>query len=172
VTQPFILKQLPDHETNQRLASEYAAMDVSAIETVMHFLMASKQVSSAYTAFFNRHGLSDGKFAVLAMLNERPRKSFAPSELADRVSVSRAAVTSIIDGLEASDLVERQNAPSDRRMQVIQLTAQGSELLETLMPEHYRRTTALMSSLTELERSFLRGLLEKIQNGLTALKEE
>ncbi len=172
MTQPFILNQLPDHETNQRLANEYTDMDISAIETAMHFLLGSKQVSSAYTAFFNRHGLSDGKFAVLAILNERPRKSFAPSELADRVSVSRAAVTSIIDGLEASGLVERRDAPSDRRMRVIQLTAQGDELLETLMPDHYRRTTALMSSLTEIERSLLRALLEKIQNGLSALKED
>jgi DNA-binding MarR family transcriptional regulator len=172
MTQSFILNQLPNHETNKRLASEYTDMDITAIETVLHFLLSSKQVSSAYTTFFNRYGLSDGKFAVLAVLDERPRKSFAPSELADRVSVSRAAVTSIIDGLEASGLVERQNAPNDRRMQVIQLTAQGSELLETMMPEHYRRTAALMSSLTEVERSLLRALLEKIQNGLVALREE
>ncbi len=172
MTQSFPLNQLPDHDTNQRLADVYTGMDVSAIETVMHFLLAAKQTSSAYTHFFNRFGLSDGKFAVLAILNERPRKSFAPSELADRIAVSRAAVTSIIDGLEASGLVERQDAPSDRRMQMIQLTSQGDDLLKTLMPEHYRRNAALMSGLTEIERSLFRALLEKIQGGLSALREE
>jgi DNA-binding MarR family transcriptional regulator len=172
MTQPFFLNRLPEHETNQDLAVEYPEMDVSAIETVMHLLLASKQVSSNYTIFFNTHGLSDGKFAVLAVLDERPRQSFAPSELADRIGVSRAAVTSIVDGLEASRLVERTDAPNDRRMQVIQLTAQGSALLEVMMPEHYSRTARLMSSLTEVERTVLRALLEKIQGGLSTLRQE
>jgi DNA-binding MarR family transcriptional regulator len=172
VTQTFFLNKLPERETNERIAADYIDMDLSAIETVLRFLLTSKNVSNAYTAFFNRYKLSDGKFAVLAVLDERPRQAFAPSALADRIGVSRAAVTGIIDGLETSGLVERQDDPSDRRMQVIQLTAQGKELLETMMPEHYRRTAKLMSSLTEVERTLLRALLEKIQGGLSALSEE
>lgn len=167
MTQNFFLNRLPEHQTNQRLAAEYPEMDVSAIETVMQFLLVSKNTSSFYTIFFNQYGLSDGKFAVLAVLDERPRQAIAPSVLADRIGVSRAAVTSIIDGLEVSGLVKREDDPNDRRMQVIQLTETGSSLLETMMPEHYRRTTALMSSLTAIERNLLRALLEKIQNRLS-----
>jgi DNA-binding MarR family transcriptional regulator len=172
VTQNFFLNKLPERETNERIAADYPEMDLSAIETVMQFLLTSKNVSNAYTAFFNRYKLSDGKFAVLAVLDERPRQAFAPSALADRIGVSRAAVTGIIDGLEASNLVERTDDPSDRRMQVIQLTAQGHELLETLMPEHYQRTAKLMSGLTEVERVLMCALLEKIQRGLPALSAE
>jgi DNA-binding MarR family transcriptional regulator len=169
MTQNFFLNRLPEHETNQRLAADYPEMDVSAIETVMQLLLVSKNTSSVCTAFFNQYGLSDGKFAVLAVLDERPRQAIAPSVLADRIGVSRAAVTGIIDGLEVSGLVKRQDDPNDRRMMVIQLTQAGITLLETMMPEHYRRTATLMSSLTIIERSLLRSLLEKIQNGLTGL---
>jgi DNA-binding MarR family transcriptional regulator len=166
MSQSFFLNQLPEYETNKRLAANYSQMDVSAVETVMHLLLASKRVSISYTNFFNTYGLSDGKFAVLAVLDERPRKSYAPSELADKIAVSRAAVTSIIDGLETSGLIERQDAPNDRRMQVIQLTTLGNILLEQMMPAHYQRTANLMSGLTEVERTLLRTLLEKIEQGL------
>lgn len=169
MAQNFFLNRLPEHETNERIATDYPEMDVSAIETVMQFLLVSKNVSGAYTNFFNTHGLSDGKFAVLAVLDERPRKSFAPSELADRIGVTRAAVTSIIDGLELSGLVKRQGDPNDRRMQVIELTTEGSKLLESLMPDHYRRTAKFMSSMTEIERGLFRALLEKLQGGLSVL---
>ncbi len=169
MTQNFFLNRLPEHETNQRIANEYPEMDISAIETVMQFLLVSKNTSSVYTAFFNKFGLSDGKFAVLAVLDERPRRAIAPSLLADRIGVSRAAVTGIIDGLEASKLVKRQGDPTDRRMQVIELTEAGNKLLETMMPEHYQRTANLMSSLTAVERTLFSALLEKIQAGLSTV---
>lgn len=171
MAQQFFLNKLPDHQINERLASDYPQMDASAIEAVMRLLLTSKRVSSVYSAFFQRFGLSDGKFAVLAVLDERPHQPFAPSALADRIGVSRAAVTSIVDGLENTGFVERQNAANDRRMQVIQLTSLGSELLATMMPIHYQRTASLMANLTEVERTLLKALLEKLESGLTTLRE-
>lgn len=169
MSQQFFLNKLPDAETNERIAADYPEMDRSAIESILHFLLTAKNVSNAYTNFFNTYGLSDGKFAVLAVLDERPRKPLAPSELAERIGVTRAAVTGIVDGLESAGLVERQGAANDRRMQVIRLTKQGEKLLETLMPEHYRRTAEFMAGFTEIERNLLRALLEKLQGRLSVL---
>ena len=170
MTQNFILNKLPELETNQRIAADYADMDVSSMQTLLPFLLTSKMISSAYSQFFATYDLSDGKFAVLAVLDERPHKNYAPSELADKIGVTRAAVTNIVDGLVQAGLIERQNGITDRRMQVIALTEAGHQLLERLMPDHYRRTAQLFTNITQIERQLLRALLEKLTGGLDALK--
>ena len=58
------------------------------------------------------------------------------SELADAVHQSRSRLTHTVARMEAENLVERVNCPTDRRGVWASLTAHGLELLETAAPSH------------------------------------
>ena len=44
-------------------------------------------------------------------------------------------------------------------------------VLDAMLPDHFQRITALMAGLTKAERELLTSLLEKIENGLPAVRE-
>src|SRR3954454_22327980 len=70
--------------------------------------------------------LSLPQYRVLALLGEG---SSASSVLARRLAVSAPTVTSVVDGLVARGLVEREADPEDRRRLTLLLTRDGAKLL-------------------------------------------
>jgi hypothetical protein len=52
----------------------------------------------------------------------------------------------------------------------VRLTRAGDALLDRVLPDHYRRISALMRSLTRAERKTLSTLMEKLRTGLPALR--
>src|SRR5207245_712035 len=68
-----------------------------------------------------------------------------PHEIADRLLVTRAAVTAILDALEAKGLVRRDRSGADGRMSLIAITAAGKKLLDGLLPEHFAAERAMAS---------------------------
>lgn len=70
--------------------------------------------------------LTVSQYRVLAILAE---ESAAAGRLADRLAVRPPTVTTVIDGLVARRLVDRQADPDDRRRQVLALTPLGREAL-------------------------------------------
>jgi DNA-binding MarR family transcriptional regulator len=84
------------------------------------------------TAFYHsvdghhaQHNLSRGRFVLLMQLIETSEEGLLPSEFAERSGVTRASVTSLLDGLERDGLVTRQPHAVDRRMIVVQITDKG-----------------------------------------------
>ena len=72
------------------------------------------------------HDLSLSQYRVLVFLDEG---GAAPSDLADRLSVSRPSITALMDGLDERGLVERHRDPDDGRRVVHHLTAAGRRTL-------------------------------------------
>ena len=73
--------------------------------------------------FRARHDLSVSEFDVL--INLGPREELRHGELADRVILSRTALTRLIDRLIARGLLTRTASPGDQRAVVISLTDAG-----------------------------------------------
>lgn len=71
--------------------------------------------------------LSLPQYRVLTFLDEG---GTAPSELADRLSVSRPSVTALMDGLAERGLVERERDPTDGRRVVHHLSPTGRDILK------------------------------------------
>ena len=69
-------------------------------------------------------------------LSETPERRLRMSELADAVHQSRSRLTHTVARMEADQLVERVNCPTDRRGVWASLTAHGLEVLETAAPTH------------------------------------
>lgn len=70
--------------------------------------------------------LSLAQYRLLALLEERPEVA---SALAEKLTVSRPSVTTVVDGLVARGLVERNHDTDDRRRVNHALTDQGRKLL-------------------------------------------
>ena len=94
-----------------------------------------------------------------------------PREIADRLLVTRAAVTAILDALEAKGLIRRAPSGADGRMTLIAITPTGKRLLDSILPEHFAAERAMASVLGANEKELLISLLGRLQLHLAAEDE-
>ena len=92
----------------------------------------------------------------------------APSLLADRIGMTRGAITKLADRLIDKGLVVRRADPQDGRAQTLALTARGRALIPELAALADDNDAEFFRILTTHERRVLRRLLERLveQNGL------
>lgn len=83
-------------------------------------------------------------------------------DLAERMHVVPRTVTTLVDTLEAEELIERRPDPSDRRSTLVHLTARGHERLDQMRQARREAAGELLSALSEDEQAQLRGLLERL----------
>jgi DNA-binding MarR family transcriptional regulator len=74
----------------------------------------------------SEHDLTLAQYRLLGLLDERPEMA---SVLAEKLTVSRPSVTTVVDGLSARGLVERSHDTSDRRRVNHVLTEAGRSAL-------------------------------------------
>jgi DNA-binding MarR family transcriptional regulator len=167
----FFLKNLPKKDYFRGLARRYRELDPTAVETLMVLLRASSDIIAKLDQQMAKRKMSQGRYCVLMQLNVYPEAA-SPSQLADRIGVTRATITGLLDGLERDAFVRRERAGADRRSFRVVLTARGREHLERMIPGHYRRLAELTRFLTERDRAQLRGLVAKLTRGMDALERE
>ncbi|WP_090705253.1 MarR family winged helix-turn-helix transcriptional regulator [Daejeonella rubra] len=83
-------------------------------------------------------------------------------EIAEKTSRNKASITSLIDNLAARDLVTRTQDPTDRRNNLIALTAEGEAYQEKLIPplEEMYESIKIDISVKELENTT--NILQKV----------
>ena len=106
-------------------------------------------------------GLTMQQFRVVVLLAEDG--PLPHSELAQLLGVSLASVTGLVDRLATRGIVERTPSPSDGRVRLAGLTAQGLTLAEQVTTEG---RNLLHSLLQAVDPDVLRGL----EQGLAALR--
>ena len=110
------------------------------------------------------HGLSVGEFDVLSALRRNGDPfTLRPSELADRVMVTRAGMTGRVDKLEELGLVERRRDPDDRRSEPIALTKAGRRLVDATLVAYLDTETQLFSGLSKAQQRQLDSLIRRLQ---------
>lgn len=117
------------------------------LDALRSLLATSNRVGPALA---RRTGLSHTELAVLEHVVEEP---LGPTELAQRLGVTSAAASGIVDRLVARGHVERQPHRTDRRRTAVVCTAGGrEEFMGHLMPM-FAELAALDASLDEDERA-------------------
>jgi len=131
--------------------------------------LALVQVGEAFLVMVDRtlrhHRLSRAGRQALAVL-EGAGQPLSPTTLAERLIVTTASVTSLLDTLERRGLVERRPDPRDRRRLLVALTDDGRALVEQFLPEVVALQTAVVAELSETQRQQLLRLLSKIRDGM------
>ncbi|MEH0542193.1 MarR family transcriptional regulator [Streptomyces sp. B21-105] len=84
------------------------------------------------------------------------------ADLAARLEVVPRAVTTLVDGLEASGKVRRAPDPTNRRVVRIELTEDGRAALRELQGAKRSAAEEILDPLTDLERQVLSGLLDAL----------
>jgi DNA-binding MarR family transcriptional regulator len=162
------LRDLPSQEILQRFAERYPAADVTAIASFLMLLRVATDLSVALDACLSKHDLLQGRWWVLILLMREGDLTSQPSVLAEKLGVTRATMTGLLDGLEQGGLVQRVSAPQDRRSVQIKLTAAGQAKLDAVMPDYYSRLRLCMQGLSESQRSDLQSILGVIDAGISA----
>ncbi|MFF9090213.1 MarR family winged helix-turn-helix transcriptional regulator [Streptomyces sp. NPDC014991] len=98
---------------------------------------------------------------TLAHYGSPPRMA----DLAERLEVVPRAVTTLVDGLEASGRVRRVPDPSNRRVTRIELTDEGHTTLRELRAARRSAAEEMLAPLTEKERQVLGVLLDTLIDG-------
>lgn len=165
----FYLKDLPTDTSLNEFSRRYPNMNPSAIKTCAALLRTGSELLTAFETILGNHGLSQGRFLTLIVMNRNPDEAGSPSSLAEKVGVKRATMTGLLDRLERDDLIERLAHHRDRRKIGVHLTSKGRQVLAEMLPDYYRSIAKIMANLTEKERLELTTLLWKVNQGLSAL---
>lgn len=162
----LLLRDIPDKSCLDSLSQRYPEMNGRCLATVMTFLRTATDLIAEFEKFLAAHGLSQGRFAVLAFLNREPDRSVNQTHLAEAYGVTKATITGLIDGLERDGLVERLADPADRRASLVRLTAKGRKFLDAFMPHHLKRTAAVFSEFRVADHEALLALMCKLRGGM------
>jgi DNA-binding MarR family transcriptional regulator len=134
--------------------------------------MALVQTYEAWIALANRalrqHRLSPAGRQALAVL-EGAGRPLSPTTIAERLLVTTASTTSLVDTLERRGFVTRSPDPDDRRKVLVTLTEHGEQVVDRFLPQVVAVQTALMAGLTETQRHQLLESLETIREAINTL---
>jgi len=114
------------------------------------------------------HGLSAAGRQALAVL-EGAGRPLSPTTISERLLVTTASVTSLLDTLERRGLVARLRDPDDRRKLLVSLTKEGQQIVDQFLPEVVALQTAVRVGLKEAERRRLLRSLAAVREAVAAL---
>lgn len=103
-----------------------------AARLVMTILTTARRIDASCAELLTRHDLSEGRLAALLAVSAEP--GVTPRALGDRLEVTSATVTGLLDRLERDGLIERQPHVSDRRTHTLTTTRAGEQLISELVP--------------------------------------
>jgi DNA-binding MarR family transcriptional regulator len=143
--------------------------NVLATEATMNPIRTADMLFDRIGRLLRPLGVSAAGGLVLGLL--RDHGALSPSELGDRLIVTRATVTGLLDSLERPGLVRRTPHPVDRRSLRVEITPHGLEVLAEVRATVHRHERAWMAALSDEELRAYIGRLHRIQEGLLALDD-
>lgn len=147
---------------HERGGHELDAPPWSRVEGTL--MSAARAVRRAYDQRLAAIGLNLTEASVLAHL--AGAGPLSQVEVARRIGTSRARVGAHIDGLEAKGAVRRGPHPTDRRVWMVELTADGRALWEQSVAIDQAVRKVLRTGTTAADRRQLDALLVRIQRNL------
>jgi DNA-binding MarR family transcriptional regulator len=104
---------------------------ISALESHLGYWLrfVSNQTSHAFARKVLKTGVTVAEWVVLRQLHDQ---EFKPSTLAERLGMTRGAISKLADRLVAKGLVARRPGGADGRSQALTLTAKGRALVPRL----------------------------------------
>lgn len=143
----------------------YPGANASATEAAMNLAQAGDLLVRHIAELVQPFGLNPSSALVLAILADS-KSPLPPNEIADRLILTRASVTSLLDSLERHGYVLRTPHPTDRRMLLIELTQVGRVTAHKYRLVVHRHQNTWMAGLSEQEKDQLIDMLHRIQVSL------
>lgn len=143
----------------------YPDASAKATECAMNLVLTAELLEKFIANLLNPFNLSPATGLVLSILadSETP---LSPNYLADRLIISRASVTSLLDTLEKRGYARRLPHPTDRRMIWVEPTDLGRQIAGEFRPIVHQHQNAWMGVLNEKEQDQLVEMLHRLQRSL------
>ena len=114
------------------------------LEPWEHFLRAHASITRRLDAdLVAEHGLTLSEYDVLVQLARAPDGQLRPTQLADKVLLTRSGITRLLGRLEGKKLVERHPCAEDGRVTYAAITAAGRAKRDKARETHLRGVAAL-----------------------------
>jgi DNA-binding MarR family transcriptional regulator len=150
-------------ETITAWRRERPGLDLSGMALLGRLERVARRLEDAQDEFFAALGLKPGWLDVLAALRRAGEPyRLTPTRLALEAMISTAGMTNRLDRLEGAGLVRRLADPDDRRGILVELTAEGRELVDSAVDAHRGLSKRLLGGLSAAEREQLDQLLRKL----------
>jgi DNA-binding MarR family transcriptional regulator len=105
-------------------------------------------------------GVTPVQYAALQAVANQP--GIDQRSLAGAVGLDTSTIASVIDRLEARDLLSRSLSPDDRRVRLLALTAEGEAVLTQLLPAMRRAQDRILAPLNKGDRATFMRLLRTL----------
>ena len=138
-----------------------------ATEAVMNTIRTADLLFDQIGRLLRPLGVTAAGGLVLGIL--RDHGTMPPSEVGDRLQVTRATVTGVVDSLERRGFVRRSANPADRRSLLLELTPEGRAVVQELRTLVHGHERAWMAVLSESELRGYIELLHRIQDSLASV---
>jgi DNA-binding MarR family transcriptional regulator len=148
----------PDFETEFPDASALATECFANLYRTGHLLIElhNRQTRDDYN-------LSQSAREVLAVV-EGAGEPLEPTVIAQRLLITTASMTPLLDTLERRGLVRRLPHPDDRRKRLVDITPAARQIVDEFLPSfHARERMVVTEALTVAEQRALLRLLAKVQ---------
>ena len=134
---------------------------VSPLEAHLGYWLryVSNHVSHAFALKVAERGVSVAEWVVMSELYGA---GTVPSALADKLGMTRGAISKIVDRLEAKALVSRTASTTDRRSQMLALTKSGQALVPKLAELADRNDEEFFGHLDPKQRARLEAAMKDI----------
>ena len=156
-------EMIPSFAELERHKELVPEINPAAVIAMLRIKTVSEEIQDSILDVLQQtYHLSEGKFCALIVLHQRGGDGMAPSELAEKVGVTRATISNMLQRMERDGLVDIRPAEQDGRGKIVKLTQAGCDFMEEILPPHYLRVSKLMEKVTEDEQKKLIMLLEKL----------
>ena len=137
-----------------------------ATEAVMNTIRTADMLFDSIGRLLRPLNVSAAGGLVLGIL--RDRGPISPSELGERLIVTRATVTGLLDSLERRGFVRRSANLVDRRSLIVEITPAGLDVVQEVRTIIHRHEKALMIGFSDSDLRDYIERLHQIQESLIA----
>jgi DNA-binding MarR family transcriptional regulator len=156
---------MPMNATTPRKTAADATDDTAEAQSIGYLARyAHRAFVKALADELAPHGILTAQWSVLRILWDM--EGLTQVELAERMLVEKASLTSVLEGMERRGLILRVRNVEDRRKINITLTAQGRRLKAELLPSGRKINRRAIRGMGEAEISQFRQLLTKLIHNL------
>ncbi len=156
-------RAIPSKDLLERHAKLIPEINPSAVIAMLEVLQAADEIQHAIIDVLEKkYQLSKGKLHVMIILHQEQETGITPSNLAEKVGVTRATISAMLRRMTRDGLTYSFSDEEDGRGKKVCLTEKGWNFMNEISPGHYLRITNLMGKLSEAEQEKLIELLKKI----------
>ncbi|QDU52514.1 MarR family winged helix-turn-helix transcriptional regulator [Gimesia panareensis] len=132
------------------------------VEQIDLLIRTAHMIRTALNNSFAQLEINEVRYAALKVIDAIRESGCSQSELARKLGQSESNICTLIERMESDRLVIRQQSQKDRRKRVLQVTAEGAQILERVKEYHGTVSQRLLASLSPDQRRQLTGMLQTL----------